>query len=96
MCLFPPFHLRLFPCLVCRDLPPNQGGKYAGFGNTVQPPPKEESEFFSNAWGSLSAGWSSFTSNASTWASQAGEKAAQLKTTMQENVIKPSTEQVKG
>jgi len=78
----------------CSDLPPSQGGKYSGFGNTAQPPPKEESEFFSNAWSSLSSGWNTFSANASTWASQAGEKAAQFKATVQENVIKPSTEQV--
>ena len=79
---------------LCSDLPPSQGGKYSGFGNTVQPPPKEDSEFLTNAWSSLSSGWSSFSSSASTWASQAGEKAAQLKTSVQENVIKPSSEHV--
>jgi ADP-ribosylation factor GTPase-activating protein 1 len=83
-CLFPPHS----------DLPPSQGGKYSGFGNTVQPPPKEESEFLSNAWSSLSSGWSTFSSSASNWASQAGEKASQLKVSVQEKVIKPSSEQV--
>lgn len=93
----------MFVC--CSDLPPSQGGKYSGFGSTVQKPETEEGEFLSSAWSSLSSGWSSFSSNASTWAStagdkastwasHAGEKATQLKATLQENVVKPSTEQV--
>jgi ADP-ribosylation factor GTPase-activating protein 1 len=28
------------------DLPPNQGGKYAGFGNTVDTPQQDSNEFF--------------------------------------------------
>ena len=27
----------------CSDLPPSQGGRYAGFGNTVDPPPRSYS-----------------------------------------------------
>lgn len=42
----------------------------------------------------LSQGWTSFTSNASTWASQAGEKASNLGSTIQENILKPSAQQV--
>ncbi|XP_064402829.1 ADP-ribosylation factor GTPase-activating protein 1-like [Halichondria panicea] len=67
------------------DLPPSQGGRYGGFGNTVEAPKKEESEFLSNTWGSISTGWSSFTSNASSWASQAG-------TSIQKNVLQPTSE----
>lgn len=42
----------------------------------------------------LPQGWTSFTSNASTWASQAGEKASTLGSTIQENILKPSAQQV--
>ena len=108
------FYLHYTPCLpVCSDLPPSQGGRYSGFGNTVEPNKEEAGagggggEFFTNTWGSLSSGWSSFSSNASTWAShagdkasvwasQAGDKATQWKASLQENVIKPSSEQVTG
>ena len=76
------------------DLPPNQGGRYTGFGNTVQKPQKEESDTFSSAWDTLSSGWSSFTSSATTWASSAKEKASQLGSTINESVIKPSSQQV--
>jgi len=37
------------------DLPPSQGGRYGGFGNTVEPAKNEESEFFSGAWSSISS-----------------------------------------
>lgn len=40
------------------DLPPSQGGKYAGFGNTVQPPPRSQSDFDLSGQWQLS-GWSS-------------------------------------
>ena len=76
------------------DLPPSQGGKYTGFGNTVEKPPQQESEMFSGTWDSLSSGWSSFTSSASVWASQAKEKASQFGSAIQDNVIKPSSQQV--
>ena len=41
--------------LLHSDLPPSQGGKYGGFGNTVERPKKEESEFFSDAWSTFSS-----------------------------------------
>lgn len=81
---------------IFRDLPPSQGGRYTGFGNTVQKPQKQESDTFSGTWDSLSAGWSSFTSSASTWATSAKEKASQLGSTINQNVIKPSSQQVGG
>jgi ADP-ribosylation factor GTPase-activating protein 1 len=53
-------------------LPPSQGGKYAGFGNTVNPPPRSQSEFdFGNV---LQGGWSSL----SLLASKAGESAVKI------------------
>lgn len=38
---------------------PSEGGKYAGFGNTVQPPPRSQSDMaFDTTLSSLSSGWS--------------------------------------
>jgi len=40
--------------LMCiSDLPPSQGGRYAGFGNTVQPQSKDSSDYWSS-WSSVS------------------------------------------
>ncbi|XP_071540252.1 ADP-ribosylation factor GTPase-activating protein 1-like isoform X2 [Panulirus ornatus] len=40
-------------------LPPSQGGRYSGFGNCPNPPPKSSStELFDTALSSLSSGWS--------------------------------------
>lgn len=42
--------------LYFRHLPPSQGGKYAGFGNTREPPPKSQSqEFFDTTLSSLAS-----------------------------------------
>ncbi|KAI1291089.1 ADP-ribosylation factor GTPase-activating protein 1 [Halotydeus destructor] len=76
------------------NLPPSQGGKYAGFGNTVNPPPRSQSEFdFDNAWSSLSTGWSSIatlaskaTENALKAGSLASQKAAELAGSMNDKV----------
>ena len=58
------------------NLPPSQGGRYAGFGNTVAPPPKSQSqEFFDTTLSSLASGWSLFSSTASKVAETAKEKA---------------------
>ncbi|XP_065843116.1 ADP-ribosylation factor GTPase-activating protein 1-like [Oscarella lobularis] len=75
------------------ELPPSQGGKYTGFGNT---PFESESkttstdEFFDNAWSSLQSGWSSFTVGAQKFATKASEKAQKLGTKMNEKVFKPT------
>ena len=37
------------------DLPPSQGGRYGGFGNTVEPTKKQESEFLSDTWSSITS-----------------------------------------
>jgi ADP-ribosylation factor GTPase-activating protein 1 len=59
------------------DLPPNQGGKYAGFGNQAYnpPPPRSQSEFFDTTLSSLSSGWSMFSSSATKLASSAKDNA---------------------
>ncbi|XP_023169920.1 ADP-ribosylation factor GTPase-activating protein 1 [Drosophila hydei] len=58
------------------NLPPNQGGKYAGFGFTREPPPKTQSqELIDSTLTTLASGWSLFSTNASKLASTAKEKA---------------------
>ncbi|KAL2091465.1 hypothetical protein ACEWY4_013728 [Coilia grayii] len=82
-----------------------QENRYVGFGNTVNPPKKEE-DFLNNAMSSLYTGWSSFTVGASKIASvakdntvklanQATLKATELGQTLNESVIKPTQEKVK-
>ncbi|XP_039487565.1 ADP-ribosylation factor GTPase-activating protein 1 isoform X2 [Drosophila santomea] len=58
------------------NLPPSQGGKYAGFGFTREPPPKTQSqELFDSTLSTLASGWSLFSTNASKLATTAKEKA---------------------
>ncbi|XP_034659641.1 ADP-ribosylation factor GTPase-activating protein 1 isoform X1 [Drosophila subobscura] len=58
------------------NLPPSQGGKYAGFGFTREPPPKTQSqELIDSTLSTLASGWSLFSTNASKLASTAKEKA---------------------
>ncbi|XP_063070923.1 ADP-ribosylation factor GTPase-activating protein 1 [Engraulis encrasicolus] len=82
-----------------------QENRYVGFGNTVNPPKKDE-DTWNNAMSSLYTGWSSFTVGASKFASvakdntvklanQATLKASELGQTLNENVIKPTQEKVK-
>ncbi|XP_037939538.1 ADP-ribosylation factor GTPase-activating protein 1 isoform X2 [Teleopsis dalmanni] len=57
-------------------LPPNQGGKYAGFGFTRDPPPKTQSqEILDSTLSSLASGWSLLSASASKIAVTAKEKA---------------------
>ncbi|KAH8363850.1 hypothetical protein KR084_000015 [Drosophila pseudotakahashii] len=57
-------------------LPPSQGGKYAGFGFTREPPPKTQSqELFDSTLSTLASGWSLFSTNASKLANTAKERA---------------------
>ncbi|XP_037721663.1 ADP-ribosylation factor GTPase-activating protein 1 isoform X2 [Drosophila subpulchrella] len=57
-------------------LPPSQGGKYAGFGFTREPPPKTQSqELLDSTLSTLASGWSLFSTNASKLANTAKEKA---------------------
>lgn len=60
------------------NLPPNQGGRYSGFGNTIDPPPKQnDSEFMSTLTTSLS----SFTLSAGKWASVAKDNVVKISAT---------------
>ncbi|XP_014241820.1 ADP-ribosylation factor GTPase-activating protein 1 isoform X2 [Cimex lectularius] len=65
------------------DLPPNQGGKYSGFGYTMDPPPRSSSqEFFDTAVSSLSSfgqsGWSLFSKSALKIANKTTESAFKI------------------
>jgi len=80
------------------NLRPSEGGRYTGFGNTVDPQPQNPSnEVLDQALSSLTKGWSIFSSAATKIASTAGEnavkfggiatqKAAELGETMSEKV----------
>lgn len=58
------------------NLPPNQGGKYAGFGYSKDPMPKSQStEVFDTTLSSLASGWSLFSIGASKVANVAKENA---------------------
>lgn len=82
-----------------------QENRYVGFGNTPNPPKKDE-DFMNNAMSSIYSGWSSFSVGASKFASvakdsttklasQATLKAAELGQTLNDSVIKPTQEKVK-
>jgi len=61
------------------DIPPNQGGRYSGFGYTMDPPPRSTSqEFFDTAVSSLASGWSVFSVSATKIASKATEGAIKI------------------
>lgn len=83
----------------CRpdDLPPNQGGKYSGFGNTPtsnasNPSPTSSvpdiGDLLVDPVGTLSKGWSLFTLGASSAIGQAAESARNLNS----SVLRPATE----
>jgi len=58
-------------------LPPSQGGRYSGFGNTVDPPKNDSNDFFS----SFSSGLSVLTQNAGRLASVAKDNVVKISTT---------------
>lgn len=61
------------------NIPPNQGGKYSGFGYQMEQPPKSMSqELFDSAVSSLTSGWQVFSSNATKIASKATENAIKI------------------
>ncbi|XP_077991132.1 ADP-ribosylation factor GTPase-activating protein 1-like isoform X2 [Glandiceps talaboti] len=86
------------------DLPPSQGGRYSGFGNTPDPPKSNEGS--SDLMGSLSAGWSTFALGATKFASAtkegaikfgsaASQKTQEYASKVNESVIKPTKDKVK-
>lgn len=59
------------------NLPPSQGGRYAGFGNTVDPPKNDNNEFFNQ----FTSGLSSLSLNAGKFASVAKDNIVKISTT---------------
>lgn len=76
------------------NLPPSQGGKYGGFGNTAFTPPAKGDDMLSDALSSLSAGWAVFSQSASQLASSASEKASELGQALNESVLQPAVQKV--
>uniref|UniRef100_A0A182Q5F8 ADP-ribosylation factor GTPase-activating protein 1 n=1 Tax=Anopheles farauti TaxID=69004 RepID=A0A182Q5F8_9DIPT len=76
------------------NLPPNQGGKYAGFGYTMDPPPRSQShELFDSVQSSLATGWNVFSKvanvakeNALKYGSMASQKVVEVSSTVSEKV----------
>ncbi|KAJ1568012.1 ADP-ribosylation factor GTPase-activating protein 1 [Cladochytrium tenue] len=85
------------------DLPPSQGGKYAGFGSSVPQPEQAPTDaLLADSMATLSKGWSFFASNAQTalgvlgttvkkGAEVAAAGADSLGQRLTENVIKPTS-----
>lgn len=74
------------------NLPPSQGGKYAGFGNTAsQPPPRSQSEMFDTTLSSLASGWSMLSFGASKVASVAKENALKYGSLATQKVVEVSS-----
>jgi len=77
------------------DLPPSQGGKYTGFGNTPSSDPSPTAvpdigDLLVDPVGTLSKGWSLFTLGASSAFGHAAEGARSINN----NVLRPATEQL--
>ncbi|XP_071038321.1 ADP-ribosylation factor GTPase-activating protein 1 isoform X2 [Parasteatoda tepidariorum] len=73
------------------NIPPNQGGRYTGFGYSMAPPPKSQSqEFVDGALSSLSSGWSVFASGASKLAFKASENAVKFGSIASQKVVELS------
>lgn len=76
------------------NLPPNQGGKYAGFGYSRDPPPRSQShELFDTVQSSLVSGWSVFSKvanvakeNALKYGSLASQKVVEVSGTVTDKV----------
>lgn len=77
------------------NLAPSQGGKYAGFGNTVQQPTRSQStEVFDTTLSSLSSGWSLLSlgaskvkDNALKYGSLATQKVVEVSQNVTEKVV---------
>jgi ADP-ribosylation factor GTPase-activating protein 1 len=69
-------------------LPPSQGGRYTGFGNTAAgPPPRSQSEFdFGNAWSTFSSLASKATESAVKISNIAAQKATEIAGNVNEKV----------
>jgi ADP-ribosylation factor GTPase-activating protein 1 len=73
------------------NVPPNQGGRYTGFGYTMAAPPRSQSqELMDGAWSSFSSGWSSIASGATKLAYKASENAVKLGSLASQKVVEIS------
>lgn len=77
------------------NLPPNQGGKYVGFGSSPAPQSSSADSGWDSTLSTLQFGWSSFSLGAQQLAAVASEKAVKLGSKMNENVIKPASHKAK-
>lgn len=76
------------------NLPPNQGGKYSGFGYTMDPPPRSQShELFDTVQSSIATGWNVFSKvanvakeNALKYGSMASQKVVEVSSTVTDKV----------
>lgn len=76
------------------NLPPNQGGKYSGFGYTMDPPPRSQShELFDTVQSSIATGWNVFSKvanvakeNALKYGSLASQKVVEVSSTVTDKV----------
>lgn len=70
------------------DLPPSQGGKYAGFGNQAYVPPNKNSADV--GWDSLASGWSMISIGATKLAAKATESALKFGEIASQKVVQVS------
>lgn len=76
------------------NLPPNQGGKYSGFGYSMDPPPRSQSnELFDTVQSSIATGWNVFSKvanvakeNALKYGSLASQKVVEVSSTVTDKV----------
>lgn len=85
------FQFRLFIDLFLRffsHIPPNQGGKYAGFGYSREPPPKSQSqELLDSTVSSLASSLSWLSAGAAKIASTAKDSASRYGNIASQKVI---------
>ena len=75
-------------------MPPSQGGRYAGFGYTKDPPPRSQSqEIFDTTLSSLASGWNVFSKvanvakeNALKYGSLASQKVVEVSSSVGDKV----------
>jgi len=70
------------------NVPPSQGGKYAGFGNSAYSPPARSSSV--DVYDSLASGWSMFSVGASKLAAKATESALKFGEIASQKVVQVS------
>ena len=73
------------------NVPPNQGGRYTGFGYSMAAPPRSHSqEMMDGAWSSFSSSWSTLASGATKFAFKASESAVKLGSIATQKVVELS------